>query len=348
MEPDSKLRAALEPAWNDLREHRLLGRLVESRRQRAARRRPLVASALALACAAIVFALWHSTIGSIAPSHAGAVASTAPAVDAIAAGYSSRMTLADGSEAQLGPEGNVQVEEQAPARVRLRQRAGAARYVVRPDPAREFVVVAEGVSVRVRGTIFSVVIGSDAVDVSVERGRVEVSDGARTRDLVVGEAFHIPLHPAADDASSAVAAPPAPPAASPSVASAASIASAPSPAALLAHADEARASGNPAEAARALETFATFYPRESRLPAALFTLGRVERARGRPDSAASAFDRCASAMPAGPLADDALAEAAQSWNAAGAVDRARADANAYLSAHPGGLHAAAMRALVAR
>ena len=350
MEPDPKLRAALEPAWNDLREQRVLGRIVEARRHRTAYRRPLAVAlvvAAACACAAIAFASWRR------PSRParGPELATAPAPGGEP---SSRMTLADGSEAFLGLDGNVQVEEQAPARVRLRQTAGAVRYVVVPDAAREFVVRAEGVVVRVRGTIFSVTVRPETVEVAVERGRVEVAGGERTRDLVAGEAFRVPLHPAADDgradgaSAASPAEPPAPAAGTPSPATAAE------GGALLARADEARAAGNQAEAAVALEAFASTYPRDARLPAALFTLGRVERARGRPDAAAAAFERCQSTLPHGPLADDALAEAAQSWSAAGATDRARADANAYLAAHaahaahPGGIHTAAMRALSSR
>ncbi|MFL5307403.1 MAG: tetratricopeptide repeat protein, partial [Polyangia bacterium] len=119
----------------------------------------------------------------------------------------------------------------------------------------------------------------------------------------------------------------------------------PAPPDLLARADAARAAGRSDEAARALESFVTAHPRDPRAAAALFTLGRVEAARGRWQAAAAAFDRSATARTGGPLADDALAEGAQAWHAAGVVDRARADARAYLAAHPGGLHAPAMRRL---
>jgi len=307
----------------------------------------LAVVAVAAACLGIAFGAWQlPSRASHANRSAGEPA--LPVAQVSAEAHSSRLTLADGSEAILGPDGNVQVEEQAPTQVRLRQRAGSARYVVRPDPAREFVVLAEGVAVHVRGTIFSVTIGSESIEVSVERGRVEVAGGMRTRDLVAGEAFSVPLHPKGDDGADGTGAPSQAgllPAAAPAPAVTTAT---PSPAALLARADDARAAGNPSEAARVLEIFASTYPHEGRLPAALFTLGRVERASGHPEAAASAFERCAVASPGGPLSDDALAEAAQAWNAAGAVDRARADANAYLRAHPGGIHAAGMRAIGSR
>ena len=350
MKPDARLRAALDSSWNEMREQRVLGRVVEARRQRLRRGRGLAAAAVVTACAivAVVVTLRVAT----RPTSAVAVRATETPLG----GPASRITLADGSEAVLAPDGDVHIEEQSPTTVHLRQRAGGVRYVVQPNPSREFAVFAEGIAVRVRGTIFSVSVHAEAVEIGVERGRVEVDDGSRKRDLVAGEALSVPLHrtdvvapdgaAAASPAGSAVVQTPSTaiaPTGAPAVSS-----TVPPASALLARADAARSSGRPAEAAQALEAFVTTYPRERRVPAALFTLGRVERARGRYEAAASAFERCTEAMPGGPLADDALAEAAQSWDAARDADRARADARADLAAHPGGLHATAMRALIAK
>jgi transmembrane sensor len=329
--PDPKLRAALEPAWSELREQRLLGRIAEGRRQGTHRRRRrflLAGGALFLAGAAAAAIIGvHHGAERLAARHP---AESAP-----------RLTLADGSEATLTSDGDVQIDEQTAARVRLRQRAGAARYVVRHDPARDFLVTAGQVTVRVRGTIFSVVMRAGTVEVSVERGRVEISDRLRTRDLVAGESLTVPAVIAAPPPPVEEPAPPAavvepPPSPHPAP-------SRPTGSDLLARADAARAAGHPAEAVRSLEAFASAHPRDPRAPAALFTLGRVEAARGRWQPAAEAFERCARA--GGPLAGDALAEGAQAWHAAGVADRARADARAYLAAHPGGPSAAAMRRL---
>ncbi len=369
MAGDSKLRSALEPAWSEVREQRLLGRIAEGRRQGAHRRR----RRMLLATGAFV-AAGVAAVTVVAVRHAGQ----------LAASGAPRLTLADGSEATLTSDGNVQIEEQTAGRVRLRQRAGAARYVVRHDPAREFVVRADDVTVRVRGTIFSVALRADTVAVSVERGRVQINqtgtlggflgppattplglaqlrqrdDHLRTRDLVAGESLSVPAHappnppeaaPELPAAAPAVAAPeaaraaPEPPRPAPRWAKPSPVnARAPD---LLARADAARAAGQPEDAARSLQAFLAAHPRDPRAAAALFTLGRVETGRGRWQAAASAFDRSAAARAGGPLAEDALAEGAQAWHAAGVVDRARADARAYLAAHPGGLHAAAMRRL---
>ncbi|HVT09069.1 MAG TPA: FecR family protein, partial [Polyangia bacterium] len=194
-----KVRAALEPAWSEVREQRLLGRIAEGRRQRAHRRRRRVL----LATGAFIAAGAAAAVVVIGVRHAGTLAGRAPAAG------TPHLTLADGSEATLTPDGNVQIEEQTAARVRLRQRTGAARYVVRHDPSREFLVRADDVTVRVRGTIFSVALRADTVEVSVERGRVEIDDRLRTRDLVAGESLSVPAH-----------APPDPPEAAPAPASA--------------------------------------------------------------------------------------------------------------------------------
>ncbi len=348
MKPDPRLRAALEPVWSEVREQRLLGRIAEARRQRGHARRwraLLLAGGFTVASAAgvLLFALHRGQ-----PPQ-GARTQTA-------AGASSRLTLADGSEATLTSDGNVQIEEQSGARVRLRQRTGGARYVVAHNPARDFVVAAAGVTIRVRGTIFSVTIRPSAVEIAVERGRVEIADRLRTRDLVAGESLNVAT-PGIEAASEA---PPAAPAIQPEPAAAVPVTAPaapqgpaarvgrPSASELLARADEARAGGHPADAIRALEAFIVGYPRERRIPATLFTLGRVENARGQAKEAAAAFDRCVRARPDGPLADDALAQAAQSWRVAGVPERSRADAQAYLDAHPNGLHAAAMRELARR
>jgi TolA-binding protein len=340
---DPKVTAALEPAWSELREQRLLGRVVEARRQQAYRRRRRAALAIGtlfLAGAAGAAVLGVRRADELAARRAAA---NAP-----------RLTLADGSEATLTASGNVQIEEQTPARVRLRQRAGAARYVVTHDPERDFVVAAGDVTVHVRGTIFSVVMRGGEVAVSVERGRVEVSDPRRTRELVAGESLTVPA--GAEAAAPRVAEPPEPEPPAPEPASPRADLARPalpplrsrdSGTELLARADAARAAGRSAEAARALETFVADHPRDARGPAALFTLGRVEEARGHWQAAAEAFDRCAAARADGPLADDALAAGAQAWHAAGVVDRARADARASLAAQPRGLHAGAMRRLAA-
>src|SRR6185437_1228750 len=113
------------PSWNDVREQRVLGRIVEGRKQRGSRARGLALAAASL-CASGGVVAWQEL--------------HRPAVAVVPESHASEVTLADGSEAILGAGGKVEIEEQEPARVALRQRAGSARYVVKPDPSREFEV----------------------------------------------------------------------------------------------------------------------------------------------------------------------------------------------------------------
>lgn len=321
---DLARKAKRDAPWDDLRERRVLTRVLAERARPAPRRRYAVGAIAAMvAVAAIVFAI-------VRARPTAAPIATAPAEQT--------MALADGSQAVLLREAGVQIEEQSAERVRIAQTRGAVRYEVRPDPAREFTVRAAGATIRVRGTVFVVDIAGDAVEVRVDRGKVEVDDGTRTRDLVAGEVLRVPVRTVAPSATpEPEIAPP------PSARPAPSAPTAPTAAELQSKADAARLAGNLGEAANALETLVARYPRDGRVPSALFSLGRVERARGRHAASAQAFERCARA--GGALAQDALAEAAASWVAAGATDAARADAATYLARYPNGPHAARMKAI---
>ncbi len=371
MQPDDRMRdrsrlrtSIAPPPWDELREQRVLTRILEQRRAgqvaspSSSRARP-VGWALAAACLCAVVALVFLGRGRLFPS-SGAVATTSspPAVSAPAssAGASgSTIALVDGSQVHLLREADVQVEEERPKHVRIAQSHGVVRYEVSHDPSREFTVRAANTTVRVRGTIFTVDVRASSVEVRVERGRVEVDDGARTHELVDGEALEVPngaaalaapADAAADDSptaaveSAATVATPAPAAQAPSVAVG------PSAASLQASADAARLSGNNAEAAASLEKLVRLYPSDPRVPNVLFTLGRVERARGNHAASARAFDRCFKAAPAGSLAEDAFAETAVSWSSAGRTAESRAQAGDYLTRWPVGPNAARMRDLL--
>ncbi len=338
MKPDpGDLKGSLEPPWDDVREQRVLARVMEARgaaqpttsrtRVRVLATTAAVAT-IAAAAAFLVVARRHHDVPSPAPV-ASARATTSSAAP------EQTMALADGSQATLVSDAGLQVEEQRADRVRIVQKRGVVRYDVRADPTRDFRVRAGGTSIKVNGTIVAVSILAEYVEVHVERGKAEVDDGARTRELVDGESLRVPIHvdaPAAD----AGAPDPEPSARAPQTPSASS---------LQADADAARVAGNNGEAATALRKLIAVYPKDGRVPGALFTLGRVERSRGRDDESARAFERCVAAAPKGPLAGEALAEAAVSWSNGGARAAAMTDAAKYLSRYPDGPSAARMRAL---
>jgi transmembrane sensor len=340
------VRADLDPPWDDLREQRVLARVMQIRRAEPARsrRRRTVAMSAGIG----IFAAAAAVLLVLGPVR-GVFRTTSP-VSAVASAGESTMALADGSQAILLREANVQVEEQRSDRVRIAQSRGAVRYEVRPDASREFAVRAGGVTVRVRGTVFTVDLNGDVVDVRVQRGHVEVDDGTSKRDLAAGEALRVPAQPGADRSPppppERASPPPPEPTEAPDPAPAPSVLAPPSASALQAIADSARVAGRNTEAAAALEKLVALHPSDPRVPGALFTLGRIERARGHFGASAHAFERCQGVAPAGPLAQDALAEAAASWSSAGASEAARTDAGKYLARWPNGPNASRMRSLL--
>ncbi len=346
----------MEPCWNDLREQRVLGRITEARRRRAGtRRRTLVASVALAAAAAALFA------SRAAPPPEEPVRTADRAEPA-------RLDLSDGSVALLGADARVRVDEHRRDAVRLTQQAGTVTYEVAHDPSRPFEVRAAHVTVRVRGTRFVVAMEPDFVEVRVADGRVEVEAHGRTSLLRRGEHMRVAAAPPpaeraeqAPQSPSAAAVEPAPaapttaadepprrraPRSEPLPAPEPAPEAAPSLSEQLALADAARRAGRLDEATSILRAAVEAHDGEPGLDSALFTLGRLERRRGRHADAAEAFARSHAAAPEGPIAEDARAEEAVSLMEAGLVVRGRASARRYLQAHPEGLHASRVRALL--
>lgn len=339
-----------EAPWTDLREQRVLRRILLSRSEANSSPKPRFAprlyAALALAAAAgVAFGVWLYAARAMHPEPiAQAVSASAPM---------RKLELSDGSLVELAAGADAEVVRREPHGLRVLQRRGQVHYRVAHDPARQFVIQAADVEVRVRGTEFSVELSNDAVAVHVTSGRVEVDDGTRVTTLLTGEALRVRAYSARAAAASA-AEPEAPAPASADSAAPAE----PKPEhveatprvdsvdALFQEVTDARASGRSAVAATRLREIVRRFPRDPRVPSAYFTLGRVERARGAHAAAARAFLGCANAAPGGTLAAEALAEAAASWLSAGQKASAARVAERYLKAFPKGSHAARMQAIV--
>lgn len=363
---DAELEAArrAEPAWDALREQRMLGRVKAAReareRARRLRRRALGAGALVAVAAGAALA-W------IVPSEPGASSPDAsPPALAAAEPEGGRLTLADGSEAELGRDAHVEVVAQSAREVLLAQSAGEVRYVVSDRPERAFIVRAADVTVQVRGTRFVVRVGQgapiEAVEIEVEEGRVEVTRAGASSMLTAGDALRVQVGEVARAEAPAPSAEPGaeeprvervePRPSEPPRTRAHSSATrepprpTPSMDSLLAEADLARRAGRLDEAARALRAAVAEHGADPRVSTALFSLARVERRRGRDAAAAEAFERAYAADPDAVLAEDALAEAAVSWAACGRADRARAEAARYLERFPHGEYVARVRALI--
>ena len=339
-----RLRRATEPAWDELREQRLLSRIVAETGRGAVQARPRskrVWYVLLAAAAAVLLGVF-----ALPRLRSTTVATPAPVTPASADG--AKLTLVDGSVASLRADAQVRVDEQSPRKVELTQLGGQVHYDVTHDVTRPFRVHVGNVIVSVHGTRFVVTASADAVEVRVEQGVVGVNDGAREREVSAGETLIVP-------ARLGVVTPPAD--ASDSIAPIVGAASAPKTAAvandapvtaatLLARADEARLRGNIGDAAVALRQMLAQFPGDPRIPSAAFTLGKLERRLGRPADSARAFARCRTAAPSGALAMDALAEEALAWSAAGQTKAAHDAAQRYLAANPSGAYAARMSPLV--
>jgi transmembrane sensor len=327
----SKLRSGMHPAWDDLHESRVLGRVLEARRQQHSRgrfRRVAFATSGIAVAAGVAFAVLDRP-STTAPSATAAQPSQAATASAL--------TFVEGSRALLSPGAKVHTDRQTEREVLLAQHAGTVRYEVHPDAQRVFQVRARGATIEVIGTIFTVQVESRSVHVSVDRGRVQVFDGERRVELGPGEQLSISSGaepPAAAQAPASAAAPAGPTSERSPIQE------------LLAKADAARRAGRLDEAAAALRQIANQHPADPRAVSALFTLGRVERARGAEDRAARAFHSAWSRAPSGPLAEDALAEEASSWAKVGNSSSAAAAAKRYMARYPQGSHADRMRRLV--
>lgn len=145
----------------------------------ASKRRPtkrIVAGAVAAACA-FVLALPSITL------HLQADHLTP-------AGQTERLTLADGSIVELGPDSAIAVSYDQKGRT-VRLLSGQAMFDVAHDPSKPFRVRAGDVTTTVLGTRFDVRMIGGMTSVSVNRGHVRVQDAGATpvseHDLLAGD-----------------------------------------------------------------------------------------------------------------------------------------------------------------
>jgi len=131
-----------------------------------------LAAAAALAIAAT--AVWFTPAGH------------APEPGAIVHPGPRHLTLEDGSLVELNAEAQVEVHYTA-ARRAVRLARGEAHFVVAKNPARPFVVEADGYAVKAVGTAFDVNLGAKTVAVLVTEGKVQFDEpgrgGAARREL---------------------------------------------------------------------------------------------------------------------------------------------------------------------
>lgn len=267
--------------------------------------------------------------------------------------------LDDGSRLELASQTVLKTEKGPANRVELTLESGRVTFDVKPNGPRAWRVDAGPVVVRVLGTRFTVARSGDAVEVTVERGKVHVTHTSGTRLLTAGESFATANRAArgardAVDASTSAPLPsPAAPALLPSPAApapapvpphaASSRTTDPSPLPdPMARADALRGSGRSSEAVTLLRDVVDAGDR--RAPLAAFTIGKVHAEDlGDPSGGARWFERAiALGLPSG-LDEEAHARAVECFARAGArVDAARA-ARQYESRFPEGRHLARVK-----
>lgn len=103
-----------------------------------------------------------------------------------------RLTLGDGSVVELNHGGRIETEF-TPELRRVRLVRGEAHFTVTKNPARPFVVEADGVTVRAIGTAFDVLRSAGAVEVLVTEGKVQVERPVPTGDNPAAAPVPTPL-----------------------------------------------------------------------------------------------------------------------------------------------------------
>lgn len=286
------------------------------------------------------------------------------------AGDSISVKLEDSSRIELSAQSRIELAESKTDAVKLRLRRGSVRCDVTHREGRRFSVEALGIEVRVVGTLFNVAIadGERRVDVSVERGSVEVralDDAGAYRRISAGERWSValptlpaaagaaverPLPPPEPSSESAEARPnrpreepraaePAPSAADRDGVDPASDPNTATARELFDLANLARRSGDLAAAARAYELLLSKYPNDGRVGLAAFELGRLRLERlGNPAGAVAALERALAKAPSPGLREDAMARLVQAYAAIGDGARCRRMRDRYLSEYPGGVH----------
>jgi transmembrane sensor len=139
---------------------------LELRAARRQRRRRVLVAASAAALLLVTGIVWRTAD----PAH---VAPSSPAMASVRVFEPRRLTLPDGSSAELRDGAEVTFDFTGLQR-RVTLQRGAAHFQVAHDTARPFVVSSSGLEVRAVGTAFSVELDAKDVEVVVTEGRVAV------------------------------------------------------------------------------------------------------------------------------------------------------------------------------
>jgi transmembrane sensor len=315
---------------------------------------------LACAVALVIARPWAARASGVAE---GAVLESGPASEG------AKVTFADGSEVTLERASRARVVLDRADAVRLEIERGGVEIEATHVAGRSFVVAARGYEVKVVGTHFEVRASPDAVEVHVDRGKVEIrSPSGDVSTLGAGETWRAGKAEASSpSASLSVSAPPPPPSPPPpppsaNAATSAELAQTAAPVDVDAPSsakpslqrgardgakelfEDARTeltAGHPAAAARAFDRLRREHRGDSRAGLAAYELGRLRLdALGDPRGAEEALR---DAMThGGPFREDAEARRVQALARMGDHGACTAARDAYLARYPHGSFRAAV------
>jgi len=184
-----------EVAWDEIRERRVFNRIrkeLNEPKRASSNYLPRIAYgslAAALAILIVGFLVFRTSGDSVDSGAASAPA--VAAVEEAEGSESSIMEIPGVGHVTLRSGARVAVWKQTSSVVKLRQAQGSAVYDIEHRSGRQVFVYANGVEIRVVGTVFTVTVQDELVNVDVDRGVVRVNDGTRLVELRAGEAIGV-------------------------------------------------------------------------------------------------------------------------------------------------------------
>lgn len=276
-----------------------------------------------------------------------------PGVELLAEEQPVRGRFSDGSTVELSGASAVRLLGDTPGEMRVGLARGAATFDVAKRPSRRFVIEAGIAEVRVIGTRFTVYRDEGRVQVSVQRGIVEVVQDGQVARITAGGTWQsrerregvtpgrVPAVVAAPRASAERAAVVRHPSAA--LLPSKSVARESAPEELFEGALAARREGRMEDAALGLEHLLRRYPSDSRAALAAFELGRLQMDALKDErSAAESLTLSLQLSPDAPFAEEALARLVRAYDGLGATASCLHSRDRYLAQYPDGAYGASV------
>ncbi len=356
VEPRAPLRQYLDLEVEEEQVPRLWKRIQQGKRGAPRASQAMGALALAATLLLVVAGVWWGG-NSEEPGALAAISGSLPREWSVPAGAAQQVQFEDGSQIDLASDTRLEVLTNTGNAFVTSLKRGRGEFEVEPGGPRQWVVDCGFVTVEVVGTRFVVDRSNQTVQVTVERGKVQLRGEGLDRVLGAGESVTVSA-PRTTEPTLASDPPPPAPAAS---ASAAESEPAPEDAAgdppgptapsastldhwdrLLGQADAARRRGDRAQALELLELVAKDCPDGSRRKLAAFTLARLQL-DDDPQQAAQTLDGALKDGVTRGLNEGALARLVEAHARAGDQAAARRVATEYEQRYPRGRYLGEVR-----